>query len=100
MEDADSRSKLHEEIQELMKKYNKDETLYYNIFNLLTKDNTLKNYSNNKSGIRFKLNDIDYKDLENILDILKNYENTKETFEDEFIDNTPKKKKFNLKNSL
>lgn len=100
MEDADSRSKLHEEIQELMKKYNKDESLYYNIFNLLTKDNTLKNYSNNKSGIRFKLNDIDYKDLENILDILKNYENTKETFEDEFIDNTPKKKKFNLKNSL
>lgn len=89
---TEDRNEIYEKIQDLMKQCSKDERLYYNIFNLLTKDNTLKNYSNNKSGIRFKLNEIEYPELTRILEILINNEKTKETFEDEFID-APKKRK-------
>jgi hypothetical protein len=55
--------------------------LYSDIFLILTKDNTLKNYSKNKSGIRFKLNGISE---ETCLEILEYIKASKETTNDIF----------------
>jgi hypothetical protein len=55
--------------------------LYSDIFLVLTKDNTLKNYSKNKSGIRFKLNGLQE---ETCLEILECIKASKETTNDIF----------------
>lgn len=50
--------------------------LYSDIFLIITKNNTLKNYSKNKSGIRFKLNGFSEETCLEILECIKASKNT------------------------
>jgi hypothetical protein len=60
-------------IQDKLKTFKKEEKLYYMIYDFLTKENELKNYSTNKTGIRFKLYDFDIQVLHELIQIIDDY---------------------------
>jgi hypothetical protein len=70
----------------------KDEKLYYIIFNFLTQGNTLTNFSHNKSGIRFNLEDFEITKLNELLVLIEEYQKTKNCNE-EFLDEIKTKPK-------
>lgn len=84
---------LIRDIQDKIKLFKKEEKLYYLIYDFLTQKNELKNYSTNKTGIRFKLNDFDIDILKNILEIIDEYKITKNNENIDFTEETKVKRK-------
>jgi hypothetical protein len=85
-----TQEQIIEKIQFLIKTFPKEEKLYYMIFDLLSNKNELNNYSVNKTGIRFKLNEFSNETLSNVLLILTEYIKNEEDFIEEI---KPKKKR-------
>jgi CHASE3 domain sensor protein len=65
--------------------------LYCDIFMLLTKDNTLNNFSKNNSGIRFKLHEFEDSVLDKLLDLINKFESSNKN-NTSFLDETIKSK--------
>lgn len=60
-------------------KNNKEDKVFLSqIFNLLTKNDFLKNYSHNNNGIFFNYNSLKKEELSNVIDFIKNYKRIKE----------------------
>lgn len=84
---------LIRDIQDKIKLFKKEEKLYYLIYDFLTKKNELKNYSINKTGIRFKLNDFDIDILKRLTEIIDEYKITKNNENIYFTEETKVKRK-------
>lgn len=87
-----------QEIINRISNFNKNNALklYSDIFMVLTKDNTINNFSKNNSGIRFKLHEFEDSVLDKLLDLINNFELNDEndtTFIQETIKSKVKTKK-------
>jgi len=87
-----------EEITTKMANVNKKNSLklYCDIFMLLTKENTLNNFSKNNSGVRFKLHEFEDSILDKLLDLINKFELSNEnntSFLEETIKSKTKTKK-------
>lgn len=68
-----------ETIQNILEKNKGDTELYKIIFNILTDNNNIKNYTNNSNGIFFNMNKFDYEQIEYLCENVNIYsENKKE----------------------
>lgn len=83
-----------EEITSKLASFNKNDSLklYCDIFMLLTKENTLVNYSKNNSGIRFKLHEFNEATLDSLILLINNFELTNKEGNTSFIQETIKSK--------
>lgn len=82
-------------IQDNIKPFKKEEKLYFMIYDFLTQKNELKNYSTNKTGIRFKLHDFDIDVLKKLIEIIEEYSISKNNEKDniDFTEEIKVKKK-------
>lgn len=64
---------IKKEIVEILKNHKGDNQLYLIIFNLLTTDNTVKNYTNNSNGIFFNMNNFDDDTIVNLNEKINQY---------------------------
>lgn len=80
-------------IQDDIKPFKKEEKLYFMIYDFLTQKNQLKNYSTNKTGIRFKLYDFDIDVLKKLIEIIEEYSISKKNENIDFTEEIKVKKK-------
>jgi hypothetical protein len=80
-------------IQDDIKPFKKEEKLYFMIYDFLTQKNQLKNYSTNKTGIRFKLHDFDIDVLKKLIEIIEEYSISKKNENIDFTEEIKVKKK-------
>lgn len=84
-------------IQDKLKNFKKEEKLYYMIYDFLTNKNELKNYSTNKTGIRFKLYDFDIQILNDLIKIIDEYTITNDNNNIDFTEELKVKKPKKIK---